>query len=61
MYKLSGLEKSSPPQNRQLIVSNRDSKQQVDDAVGEWTFFLSAASYDSLHPSDDLLDEVASH
>jgi hypothetical protein len=38
MYQLDGFSKSNPPQNRQLIVLITDSKQLVDDFVGELTF-----------------------
>ena len=37
MYQLDGFRKSSPPQNRQLVVLISKNKQQVDDLVGELT------------------------
>ena len=38
MYELSGSRKSTPPQNRQLIVCYYYSKQCVDDFVRQLTF-----------------------
>ena len=38
IYSLDGFRKSTPPQNCQLLVLIRDSKQQFDDFVGELTF-----------------------
>ena len=38
MYELNVFRKSTLPQNRLLIVSIGNSKQQVDDFVGELTF-----------------------
>ena len=38
MHLSVGLEKSTPPQNRQLIVLVRGSRQYVDDFVWELTF-----------------------
>ena len=36
MYELNGFRKSTPPQNRQLIVLTSDSKQWVNDFAGDW-------------------------
>ena len=38
MYRLNGFRKSTPPQNRQLIVLIGKNEQRVDDFVGELTF-----------------------
>jgi len=38
MYLLISFRKSTPPQNRQLNILVSDSKQKVDDFVGELTF-----------------------
>jgi len=38
IYELDCFRKSTPPQNRGLIVSIRNSNKQVDDFVGELTF-----------------------
>jgi hypothetical protein len=38
IYQLNGFEKSTPPQDRQLIVLISNSKQYADDCMGELTF-----------------------